>query len=155
MTKRVKKLEVRVTLLLFGQSDFRLITKRPTRYGGQIIRTNFQVIWSSRVKIDELAMALVKVGGHIQALAALLTRKGSTHTPHPLSGPKVRTKFFASSGNRNTITSSCTHSLFRIKTELSLLFSRLLPTQTEENGSSGNTSLYSEEDAFESQQGHR
>ena len=31
MTKHVKYLEVRVTLLLFVQSDFRLITKHLTR----------------------------------------------------------------------------------------------------------------------------
>jgi len=78
MTICVKNLEVCVTLLLLGQSNFRLITKHPTHYGGQSIRIIFLVTWSNRGKIEELAMPLVK---------ALLTRKVQL-TPPPLSGPK-------------------------------------------------------------------
>ena len=87
MMKCVKNLEVRVILLLLGQSDFRLITKHPTHYGKQSVRIIFLVTWSNRVKTDELNMALVKLSGFIQALAALLPRKRSTFSP---SAPRQR-----------------------------------------------------------------
>jgi hypothetical protein len=81
MMKRVKNLEVRVTLLLLGQSDFCLITNIPHIKGRQSIRIIFVVTWSIRGKIDALAMALVKVSGYVQSLAALLGRKGPNSPP--------------------------------------------------------------------------
>jgi hypothetical protein len=164
MMKRVKNLEVRVILLLLGQSDFRLITKPPTHIKGrQSLRIIFLVTWSSRGKINELAMALVKVSVYIQALAALLARKGATSPPLP---PRPRYQMNRAQSEPRDGLNIClfresNHDYLVLNVQFILynesailLFSRLLPTQTEEIGSGGNTSLYSEDAALESQQGH-
>ena len=107
-------------------------------------------------------MAIVKISGFIQALAALLARKGPIIPPprpryqmnRTLSGPKHELSFCLIRESKHDYL-FLSHSLLCMATELSLLFTRLLSTRTEEISSSGNTSLYSEDAAFESQQRRR